>query len=220
MSPSAPHNSTVFVVDDDEQMRDSLAALLDVLGFKVKAFSTPGAFHRFYRASMPGCLLFDIRMPRQNGLELYEQLLSEGKKLPVIFLTAHADVSTAVAAMKTGAIEFLEKPYERDALVQLIEKALKLDAQWRASDEHFAAIADRVNKLTAAQREMLELIRAGETNKAIASRLAITERAVEMRRSTIMRKLKVRTAAELVDLAATHRILAELRGAKAHRITT
>jgi FixJ family two-component response regulator len=219
MPSSPPHGQTVFVVDDDEQMRQSLVALLTVLGFDVKAFSAPGAFHRFYRPHMSGCLLLDIRMPRQSGLELYEQLLLEGKKLPVIFLTAHADVSTAVAAMKTGAIEFLEKPYERETLVKLVRKALALDATWRASEARFAAIADRLNKLSAAQRELLDLIRSGETNKAIAARLAITERAVEMRRSTIMRKLEVRSVAELVDLISTHRILVELRGATGHRLS-
>ena len=104
MTPSNPLNPTVFVVDDDQQMRDSLCGLLEVLGFQVTAFATPGSFHRYYRAEMPGCLLLDIRMPRQTGLELYESLLEEGKRLPVIFITAHADVSTAVAAMKSGAI--------------------------------------------------------------------------------------------------------------------
>ena len=104
---------TVFVVDDDDEMRASLATLLDVLGFAVRTFSSASSFLRFYQAGMPGCLMLDIRMPRQTGLELYEQLLREGKRLPVIFITAHADVPTAVAAMKTGALEFLEKPFDR-----------------------------------------------------------------------------------------------------------
>ena len=215
--PSSPI-STVFVVDDDEPMRESVAALLEALGFNVRTFSTPGAFHRFYRKHMAGCLLLDVRMPRQSGLELYEQLLREGKKLPVIFLTAHANVSLAVAAMKTGAIEFLEKPCERDALVEVVRKGLQLDAHWRARDKRYAAVSERIAKLTPSQRETLELIRSGETNKAIAARLAVSERAVEMRRATIMRKLQVRTAAELVEVAATHRILAELRDATASHL--
>ena len=101
-----PHDSdfspTVFVVDDDEQMRTPLEALLNVLGFAVRTFPSAGSFARYYQSSMPGCLVLDIRMPRQTGLELYEQLLREGKRIPVIFITAHADVPTAVAAMKTG----------------------------------------------------------------------------------------------------------------------
>jgi FixJ family two-component response regulator len=219
MSSSPPPAPTVYVVDDDEPVRQSLAALLDVLGFKVQTFSAPGSFHRFYRPHMPGCLLLDVRMPRQSGLELYEQLLVEGKRLPVIFITAHADVRTAVAAMKTGAIEFFEKPFEIHSLMESVQRAVQLDAEWRARDKQFAAIAERLAKLNASQRETLELIRAGETNKAIANRLAVTERAVEMRRATLMRKLQVRSVAELVDLVTTHRILAELHNSTARRLT-
>lgn len=217
-SPSA--NPTVFVVDDDQQMRDSIIALLDVLKFRVQAFASPSSFHRFYRADMPGCLLLDIRMPRQSGLELYEQLLKEGKRLPVIFITAHADVSMAVSAMKTGAIEFLEKPFDREALVEQLRKALALDASWRERDASFADLAKRVARLTDRQRETLELIRAGGTNKAIAAKLSLTERAVEMRRSSIMRKLQVRSVAELIDLTSTHRVLEDVRKAAEHRLTS
>jgi FixJ family two-component response regulator len=215
---SPPANPTVFVVDDDQQMRDSLVALLEVFCFNVQAFSAPGGFHRFYRTEMPGCLLLDIRMPRQSGLALYEQLLQECKRLPVIFITAHADVSTAVAAMKTGAIEFLEKPFDRETLVDRIRKALALDAEWRRQDADFAALNDCIERLTPRERETLAMIQAGETNKAIAARSSLTERAVEMRRAAIMRKLQVRSVAEVVDLAATHRILADLRRADANRI--
>jgi FixJ family two-component response regulator len=214
--PSA--NPTVFVVDDDRQMRESLVALLGALEIPVEAFAAPGAFQRHYRATMPGCLLLDVRMPRQNGLELYEQLLREGKRLPVIFMTAHADVSMAVAAMKTGAIEFLEKPFDRETLVDRVQKALALDAEWRRRDAEFASINERVALLTERERETLALLQTGATNKAIAAQLSITERAVEMRRAAIMRKLQVRSAAEVIDLSATHRILAELRRAAAERI--
>jgi FixJ family two-component response regulator len=217
--PQSPCSKpTVFVVDDDQQMRDSLVALLEVLGFQVQAFSGPGGFLRHYRPEMPGCLLLDIRMPRQSGLELYGQLLNEGKRLPVIFITAHADVTTAVAAMKTGAIEFLEKPFDRETLVDRLRKALALDAQWRQREADFAQLSDRVAQLNDRQRETLELIRAGETNKAIAAKLLITERAVEMRRSAIMRKLQVRSLAELIDLTATHRVLDDLRRAGERRL--
>jgi two-component system, LuxR family, response regulator FixJ len=213
MTPADTTSPTVFVVDDDQQMLDSLEVLLDVLGFAVRPFSSPGSFQRYYRSEMPGCLLLDIRMPRQNGLELYEQLLSEGKRLPVIFITAHADVSTAVAAMKTGAIEFLEKPFDRETLVDRVRKALALDLQWRKRDADFAALEDRVHRLSDRERETLEMIQAGESNKSMAAKLFLTERAVEMRRAGIMRKLRVRSVAELVDLTATHRILTELRSA-------
>ena len=220
MTPPDLSNPTVYVVDDDQQMRDSLCALLDVLGFQVTAFATPGSFHRFYRSEMPGCLLLDIRMPRQTGLELYELLLEEGKRLPVIFITAHADVSTAVAAMKTGAIEFLEKPFDRETLLDRVRKAMALDAQWRAGNDRFADLVDRVGRLSPRERETLAMIQAGESNKSMAAKLCLTERAVEMRRSAIMRKMQVGSVAELVDLAVTHRILAELREAAKIRIVT
>lgn len=221
MTDKAPHLSnptnapTVFVVDDDAQLRDSLYTLLGVLSYAVRSFSSPAAFHRFYRAEMPGCLLLDIRMPGQSGLELYERLLSEGKKLPVVFITAHADVTTAVAAMKTGAIEFLEKPFARETLIDRVEKALALDAQWRRQEAEFGALDARFRLLTPRELETLALLQAGATNKAIASKLGVTERAVEMRRAAIMRKLDVRSAAEVIDLSATHRILADLRRASA-----
>ena len=120
---------------------ESLCVLLEMLGFRVKAFGTPGGFLRLYRPEMAGCLILDIRMPRQSGLELYEQMLNEGKRIPVIFITANADVATAVAAMKTGAVEFLEKPFARAALLDRVRKALALDAQWRQRNAEFAELS-------------------------------------------------------------------------------
>lgn len=214
MTPVESSRPTLFVVDDDELMRESLRTLLSVLGYDVLPFSTPGGFHRHYRAEMPGCLILDIRMPRQSGLELYEQLLQEGKRLPVIFITAHADVPTAVAAMKTGAVEFLEKPFDREKLLNRVRRALDLDAEWRSQDAQFAALAARIAVLNERDRETLQMIQAGESNKAMAAKLFISERAVEMRRSSLMKKLQVSSVAELIDLTSTHRILAELNNLK------
>lgn len=214
MSLTSELSPTVFVVDDDDDMRASLETLLEVLGFAVRSFPSAGGFSRYYRAGMPGCLVLDIRMPRQTGLELYEKLLREGKRLPVIFVTAHADVPTAVAAMKTGALEFLEKPFDRHNLLERVQAAIKLDAAWRERDAAFTAIEERIRRLNDRDRETLELILAGESNKSMAAKLFLTERAVEMRRSTIMKKLEVQSLAELLDLAITHRILDELRQAR------
>jgi FixJ family two-component response regulator len=200
----------VFVVDDDADMCRSLVALLEALGFLVRAFRSASAFRRFYRADMPGVLLLDVQMPEQNGLQLYERLLEEGKRLPVIFITAHTDVPTAVAAMKTGAIEFLEKPFDKAALAALVRKGLKLDEQWRAREAEYAALKLRVEKLSERDRETLNLILAGESNKTMAAKLFISQRAVEMRRAAIMRKLNVRSLAELLDLTITYQILSEL----------
>jgi FixJ family two-component response regulator len=210
MTPISDNTPTVFVVDDDRPMRHSLVALLKSMGLATRGYASAGVFHRFYRRHFPGCLVLDVRMPVQGGLELYEQLLREGKRLPVIFITAHADVSTAVAAMKTGAVEFLEKPFDRETLFERVQKALALDAAWRKRETDFNAIDVRIARLNERDRETLQLILAGVSNKAMASRLFISERAVEMRRAAIMRKLEVRSVAELLDLAITHRVVAEI----------
>lgn len=211
---SSPTLPTVFVVDDDRQMRESLVALLGALNYPVRTFASGAEFRAAYQRDMPGCLLLDIRMPEEEGLKTYERMIEAGQRLPVIFITAHGDVSTAVAAMKTGAIEFLEKPFDRQSLVALVEKAIMLDAEWRRRESEFAALDERIARLNARERETLELILAGESNKIIAVRLFLSQRAVEMRRASIMRKLGVATLAELLDLALTHRILSELRTAE------
>jgi FixJ family two-component response regulator len=151
-------------------------------------------------------------------LELYEQLLSEGKRIPVIFITAHADVTSAVAAMKSGAIEFLEKPFDRETLLDRVLNALRLDAEWRQQETQLKIAEDLIAKLSDRERETLALIQAGVSNKAMASRLFITERAVEMRRSAIMSKLQVSSVAELLDLTITHRILSDLKDAEKQKL--
>jgi FixJ family two-component response regulator len=206
-----PHGGRVFLVDNDKQSLDSLVALLEMQKLQVHAFRRPESFLRFYRREMTGCLVLDVGMPRQNGIQMYAQLLREGKRLPVIFISARADVSTVVAAMKSGAIEFLEKPFDRDTLLERVRNALALDNKWRQEDAHYVAIADRIGLLSDRDRETLALIQAGKSNKSIAASLLLTERAVEMRRSRIMRKLQVRSLAELLELVTTHRILTEQR---------
>ena len=211
MTTSPCGKPTVFVVDGDAQTRESVVALAEAMRFQVCAFSAPAAFRKSYRAEMPGCLVLDIQASRHAGIELHQQLLQEGKRLPVIFLTGRADVPTAVAAMKSGAVDVLEKPLEAQMLIERIRGAFSLDAQWRAAESSFADLSGRIAQLNGRDRETLELIRAGDTNKAIATKLLITERAVEMRRASMMRRLKVRSVAELIELAATHRVLDELR---------
>jgi FixJ family two-component response regulator len=204
---------TVFVVDDDRPMRESLLALSSAMGLTARGFESSAEFHDYYQPEMPGCLVLDIQMPGQTGLELYEQLIREGKRIPVIFITAHADVSTAVAAMKTGAIEFLEKPFERQSLRQLIDAAFARDAEWRRREAEYRELDERIARLTERDRETLDLLLAGVPNKAMAAKLFISERAVEMRRAAIMRKLQVRSLAELLELAITHRIRSDIAGA-------
>ena len=205
---------TVFVVDDDCQLRDSLTAFLAATRFPARAFSSAESFHQFYRPSMPGCLVLNVKLPTQDGLELYEQLIREGKRVPVIFITDRADVSTAVAAMKTGAVEFLEKPFDGNMLLDLIQKALALDTQRRSREEIYRALDARIGLLNPREQETLQLILGGSSNKVMAARLYISERAVEMRRAAIMQKLGTRSLAALVELAITHRILGEIQIAR------
>jgi FixJ family two-component response regulator len=211
MSDPIDPTSSIFIIDDDQHLLDSLISFFSGREFLVHAFSSARSFRQFYRPEMPGCLVLDTRIPRENGLDFYRQLLREGKRLPVIFISADADVSTIVAAMKTGAIEFLEKPVNYDTLLDRVQKALALDAQWRRRDAAYAALAQRIEQLSSRDRETLELIQAGVSNKSMASKLFLTERAVEMRRAAIMKKLQVNSVAELLDLTITHRILTELR---------
>lgn len=202
---------TVFVVDDDDDLRESLVLLIEALGFAVRSFADGEEFRRTYDGITPGCLLLDVWLPTRSGIELYEQLLQEGKRLPVIFMTAHADVSTAVAAMKTGAIEFLEKPFDRVMLLDRIRKAIELDGQWRQRESEFRALDLQIAALTSTDRETLALLTQGHSNKSIAARLLISERAVELRRSRLMQRLGAKTLAELLDLTITHRVLDEVR---------
>ncbi|HVJ68300.1 MAG TPA: response regulator [Caulifigura sp.] len=202
---------TVCVVDDDREFRDSLLALLGALGYQTVGYESGEQFLQSYDHKTTGCLLMDVRMPGQNGIDLYADMVRRGNRLPVIFVTAHADVSTAVAAMKTGAIEFLEKPFDRSQLKDLVDRALQLDREWRESDDRFHALDDAIGKLSPVDQETLQLIFDGATNKAMAARLFISERAVELRRQRLMRRLEVRSVAELLELAITHRVLSEIR---------
>ncbi len=213
MTLTQERTPTVFVVDDDRPMRDSLVALISAMGYSARGFESARSFRDAYRPSMPGCLVLDIQMPVVTGLELYDELIRDGKRLPVIFMTAHANVATAVAAMKTGAIEFLEKPFDRHTLLNRIRRAMALDADWRRREADFNELDARIARLTERERDTLQLILSGAPNKAMAAKLYISERAVEMRRAAIMRKLQVTSLAELLELAVTHRIMGEIAGA-------
>jgi len=207
---------TVFIIDDDRDLRDSLLTLLTALGHPSQAFSSAEEFQAFY-VDQPGCLVLDIQMPGKNGIELYEELLLQSKRIPVIFITAHATISSAVAAMRTGAIDFLEKPFDRQVLTDRIQRALQTDISWRASETRYRELDQSIHELKANDRETLELIMRGETNKAMASKLLITERAVELRRQRLMKRLRVRTVPELLELTVTHRVLAEVRALNQQR---
>ncbi len=196
MSPEV----TVFVVDDDQAVRDSLALLVHSVGLQVETFASAGDFLDSYRPDRRGCLITDIRMPGMSGLELQERLCADGHHIPVIVLTGFGDVPTAVRALKGGAVDFLEKPFNPQALLDLVQQAIAQDAEIRAQAAHEARLAERKALLTPREQEVMELVVAGKANKVIAIDLSISERTVELHRARIMKKMQARSLAELVRM--------------------
>jgi two-component system, LuxR family, response regulator FixJ len=192
---------TVYIVDDDPDMRDSLRWLMSTVGLAVETFGSAEEFLRELAPRGPGCLVFDVRMPGTSGLDLFEELTARGDCMPVIFITAHADVPMAIRAMKSGAVEFVEKPFNRQTLLEKVQRAIKDDISRRALQANREAIHARFRRLTDKEREVLALIMDGRPNKAIASILAITARAVEMRRASLMKKLGTQSLVEMMRLA-------------------
>ncbi|OJW23036.1 MAG: two-component system response regulator [Planctomycetales bacterium 71-10] len=192
---------TVYIVDDDPDMRDSLRWLLKTVGLRAIAYASAEEFARDRREDGPACLVLDVRMPGPSGLDLFEKLCEGGSTLPVLFITAHADVPMAVRAMKSGAAEFLEKPFNGQVLLEKIQHALRESAARLERRAAYDGLRARFDALTDKEREVLALIRDGMANKEIASRLEITPRAVEMRRAGLMRKLGAESLPELLRLA-------------------
>ncbi|HET7773689.1 MAG TPA: response regulator [Burkholderiaceae bacterium] len=188
----------VYVVDDDEAVRDSLAWLLEGAGYRVQSFDSAEAFLDRFDANKVSVLVLDIRMPGMTGLELQEVLTQRGALVPIIFITGHGDVPMAVQAMKLGAADFLEKPFNETVLRELVAKLMEIarvrrdDAVARAQNEALVA------KLTQRERQVLERIMAGRLNKQIADDLSISIKTVEAHRASIMTKLDVNTVAELM----------------------
>jgi two-component system response regulator FixJ len=194
-------DANVFVVDDDADVRDSLLALLESAGFTVKAFANPKNFLASAAPARSGCLIADIRMPEMDGLELQQELSNRGAKLAVIIITGHGDVPLAVRAMKAGAVDFIEKPFDDELLLASVRRALALSE--RTSDD--AALAhsarERIEGLTPRERQVLELLVAGKQNKVIAHELDISPRTIEIHRAHLMDKMQAKSLSELVRLA-------------------
>jgi two-component system, LuxR family, response regulator FixJ len=192
---------TIFVVDDDADARDSLCALLESAGLTGEAYESAHAFLNAYQAGRPGCLIADIRMPDMDGLELQEELNRRNTALPVIVVTGHADVPLAVRAMKAGAIDLIEKPFDDELLLGSVRRAL---AQAQGVREQ-AAVADaakaRIAGLSARERQVLELLVAGQPNKIIAYELDISPRTVEIHRAHVMEKMEAKSLSDLVRAA-------------------
>ncbi len=191
----------IHVVDDDDSLRAALLDLLDAAGFEARGYASTGEFLLQPPADRPGCVLLDVRLPGPSGLDLQVALQRHAVALPVVFLTGHADVPTSVRAMKAGAVDFLEKPVERDTLLEALERALARDAAQRRARDDAERRSSRLAALTPREREVFDRIVAGKLNKQIADELGIGLRTVKAVRAQLMIKLGVTSAAELGRLA-------------------
>jgi len=200
--------SLVHVVDDDAQVRDSLAWLLDSVGIPSRTWADGAGFLGACHAGMSGCLVLDMRMPKMGGMAILERLREQGCTLPVIVVTAHADVPLAVRAMKAGAFDFIEKPYNDELMLERIQAALSRENHRHRNEARIGAQRKRFDALTARERQVLDLVIRGESNKGIARALGISIKTVELHRANLMHKTGARSATELVRLA----VLAGLGG--------
>lgn len=206
MSEAEPtENQIVYIVDDDDAMRDSLVWLVESQGFVVQAFASAEAFTSAYHDDMAGCVVLDVRMPGMSGLELHEWLMAQQSVLPVVFISGHGDVPMAVSALKKGAVDFIEKPFSDRDMLRLIEQCMKLDRAHHTQRRQDVAVARRLSSLTERESEVLELIVTGKLNKQIADVLNISIKTVEAHRGRIMDKMNVRSVAELVQAVLSQR---------------
>ncbi len=192
---------TVFIVDDDDAVRRFLSGLIASVELRVEAFASARDFLEAYEPGRPGCLVLDVRMPGMSGLELQRELADQAIDLPVIILTGHGNVQLAVRAMQAGAIDFVEKPFDNELLLDRIQRAVAENV--RAGDKRTKRIeiAGRIQLLTPREREVLDLVVAGQTNKGVARHLDISEKTVEIHRANVMRKMQAKSLADLVKMA-------------------
>ncbi len=195
--------STVYIVDDDPAMRDSLRWLLDSVSLEVKTFSDAKEFLDAYVPQSPGCLVLDVRMPGMSGMELQERLTSDGVSLPVIFITGHGDVPMAVRALRNGAVDFIEKPFSDQALLDRIQQAVEQHRRRIAEDRHHEDVKTRMRTLSPREREVMGLVVSGKSNKSIAADLNLSPKTVEVHRARVMEKMRAKSLPDLVTMNIT-----------------
>ena len=192
---------SVLVVDDDPEFRDSVSRLLRTIGLETRQFSSVSDFLKAEPTDGPACLVLDVRLPGQSGLELQRELIATNRQLPIIFMTAHADVPMSVQAMKGGAIEFLTKPFRDQDLLEAVEAGLARDRVRRERDSTLRALRERFDSLSPREREIMLHVAAGRLNKQIANDIGISESTVKVHRTHLMRKMKARSLPELSRMA-------------------
>jgi len=196
--PAAP---VVFVVDDDPAVRKSLTRLIAAAGYAVDAFASARDFLARERPTGPCCLVLDVRMPGLTGLDLQEALAAAGRRMSIVFITGHGDVSMSVRAMKRGAVDFLSKPFDVEDLLEAIQRCVTKDVRDLGEETRVTEIQARVKTLTSRETEVFALVVTGMLNKQIASELGISEKTVKVHRAQVMAKLRAGSVAELVRLA-------------------
>jgi FixJ family two-component response regulator len=192
--------STVYIVDDDQAIRHAMELLMRSVGLDYEIFHSADDFLDSHSNDRAGCLVLDIRMPGLGGLELQEKLNELGSTLPIIFITGHGDVPMAVEAMQKGAVDFIQKPFRDQELLDQVSEALKTDRERRSVRDQKAEVTARIEKLTKREREVMDLVVTGKPNKVIAYELGVSQRTVEIHRARVMEKMEARSLADLVRM--------------------
>ena len=199
---SAPDAPCIYVIDDDQALRDALSSLFRSVGYRVQMFGSTNEFIQATRADANSCLVLDIRLPGASGLDLQNHLNREQIPIPVIFMTGHGDVPMSVRAMKAGAIDFLSKPFRDQDMLDAVANALDTDRKRREADQTTAAVRSAFETLTAREREVMQFVTSGLMNKQVAGRLGLSEITVKIHRSNVMKKMGCQSLADLVRMAA------------------